>query len=92
MDRTQSLSRLFFLGAFQRGDPEIGDLYCAVLQDQDVLGFNIPMDDALCMRMIQRLHDLNGKMKASFQPSAPFFFKYCFKVMPSMSSITMYST
>ena len=33
-----------------------------------------------------------AKCRASFQPRAPFFFMYCMRVTPSMSSMTMYST
>ena len=33
-----------------------------------------------------------AKCSASFQPRAPFFFMYCIRVTPSMSSMTIYST
>ena len=45
------------------------------------------------MGVAQGLDDLGDKVEASRQLSLfPFFCMYCFRVMPSMSSMTMYST
>ena len=51
------------------GDAEIGYFHRAVPQNHDVLGLDIPVDDAPAVGVFQGLGDLQGKEKWS--PSSP---------------------
>ena len=44
----------------ERGDAEISDLDHVVVRDHDVLRFDVPVDDAMGVRVLQRLADLRG--------------------------------
>ena len=50
------------LGAGQPGNAEVHHLDGAVRQQHDVLGFHIPVDDALGVGVVQRAEHLRGKM------------------------------
>ncbi len=47
----------------QLGQAEVEDLDVAVLRDHQVLGLQVPMDDAGAMRLGQSLGDLDGKIE-----------------------------
>ena len=46
----------------QPGEPEVEDLRAAVGGDEDVVGLQIAVDDALRMRGRQALRDLDGQV------------------------------
>ena len=63
MHRPQRLTRERILRGRDLRDAEIGDLHAAVLEDHDVVGLNVAVDDAAAVRVLQRLGDLRGKMQ-----------------------------
>ena len=63
MDRSQGLFGEGALGGHDPGNAKVRHLSRAVFQDHHIVGFNIPMDDALVMGMLQRLGNLHGKVK-----------------------------
>ena len=98
--------RLLRQRVFRRGDQagntEICHLNTAVSQDHNIMRLDIPMDDPTAVRMAKPLHDLRDKMQrlAPVQLSPALrglgdVYKrqsmYCLSVIPSISSITIYS-
>ena len=73
-------------GVFQAGDAEVGHLHTAVPQHHHILRLDVPVDDAATVGMAQVM-----KCSDSRQFSWPRFSIYCLSVMPSMSSMTIYS-
>ena len=63
MDAAQGLPRQSILGGAHPCDAEIGDLDGAVLQNHDVVGLDVPVDDAPAVGVVQGLGDLHGKMQ-----------------------------
>ena len=63
MDGPQRLPGQRILGGTEPRDPEISDLYAAVLQDHDIVRFDVPMDDPSGMGVLDGLGDLGGKMQ-----------------------------
>ena len=54
------LTATLFMDILERGDAEISDLDHVVVRDHDVLRFDVPVDDAMGVRVLQRLADLRG--------------------------------
>ena len=50
-------------GVLQAGDAEIGHLHAAVPQDHDVLGLDVPVDDAPAVGVAQASHDLGDEVQ-----------------------------
>jgi len=61
--RTQCLLCQRLSGVFQAGDPRVGHLDAAVPQNHDVLGLDIPMDNAAAVGVTQAPHDLRDKVQ-----------------------------
>ena len=55
-----SLTAALFMDILERGDAEISDLDHVVVRDHDVLRFDVPVDDAMGVRVLQCLTDLRG--------------------------------
>ena len=51
------------LGRGHTGNAKVGHLYAAVLEDHDIVGLDVPVDDPAAVGMLQRLGDLRGKMQ-----------------------------
>ena len=64
VDRAQRLTGQGILGRADAGNAKISDLDAAVLEDHNIMGLNVPMDDATVMGMIQRTGDLHGEMQS----------------------------
>ena len=60
MHGADGLTAALFMDILERGDTEISDLDHVVVRDHDVLRFDVPVDDAMGMRVLQRLADLRG--------------------------------
>ena len=86
VDGAEGFARERILRRRDAGDAEIGDLDAAVLQDHDVVGLDVAVDDAACSSALQICVE---KCRASRQLSVPFCSIYCLRVMPSMSSMTI---
>ena len=54
------LAAALLVDILKRGDAEISDLDHVVVCNHDVLRLNVPVDDAVGMRVLQRLADLRG--------------------------------
>ena len=54
------LTAALFMDILERGDAEISDLDHVVVRDHDVLRFDVPVDDAMGVRVLQCLADLRG--------------------------------
>ena len=92
MDGAQRLLGQSLGGVFQAGDAEVGHLHAAVPQHHDVLGLDVPVDDAPAVGVAESARMIwVMKCRDSRQLSWPRFSIYCFRVMPSMSSMTIYS-
>ena len=63
MDAAQRLLSHGALGVGDAGNAEIGHLHAAVPQHHNVLGFDVPMDDATAVGVAQRLEDLRHKVQ-----------------------------
>ena len=50
-------------GIRQTGDAEIGHLHAAVPQDHDVLGLDVPVDDATAVGVAEAPHDLGDEVQ-----------------------------
>ena len=74
MDGTQGLLGQRLGGVFQTGDAKVGYFYTAVPQDHNVLGFDVPVDDAPAVGVAQAPHDLGDEVQG-FPPVqlAPLF-------------------
>ena len=73
VDGADGLAVVFVGLVLQRRDAEVLHLHGAVPQHQDILGLDIPVDDAALMRMRQRPRDLAGKVQhlAPLKRAAP---------------------
>ena len=60
MHGADGLATALLVDILKRGDAEISDLDHVVVCNHDVLRLNIPVDDAVGMRVLQRLADLRG--------------------------------
>ena len=63
MDAAQRLLCQRLMGVSQTGNTEIGHLHAAVPQHHDVLGLDIPVDDAAAVGVTETTHDLGDKMQ-----------------------------
>ena len=63
MDGAKGLLRQGLGGIRQTGDAEIGHLHAAVPQDHDVLGLDIPVDDATAVGVAEAPHDLGDEVQ-----------------------------
>ena len=54
------LTAALFMDILERGDAEISDLDHVVVRNHDVLRFDVPVDDAMGVRVLQCLADLRG--------------------------------
>ena len=54
------------LAAGEPRDPEIGDLDRPIRQQHDILRLDVPVDNALVVRVLERPEDLDGKMDCLF--------------------------
>ena len=63
MDTAQRLLCQRLMGVSQTGNTEIGHLHAAVPQHHDVLGLDIPVDDAAAVGVTEATHDLGDKMQ-----------------------------
>ena len=72
-----------FLAAEQFGQAEVQNLHAAVVGDEDVLGFQIAMDDALVVRGRETVGDLervlDGLARAEAAPSDPLAQRLAFE-------------
>ena len=60
MHGADGLAAALLVDILECGNAEISDLDHVVIRDHDVLRLNIPVDDAVGMRVLQRLADLCG--------------------------------
>ena len=63
MYRSQGLSGEGILCGIQPCNAKVGHLHTAILQDHNVVGLDIPVNDSPTVCMLQRLGDLGGKMQ-----------------------------
>ncbi len=75
MDRAQRLAGQRALGRGDAGDAEISHLDAAVLQNHDVVGLDVPVDDAPAVGVLQRLGDLGGEVKGLPPAELNFLFQ-----------------
>ena len=54
------LTAALFMDILERGDAEVSDLDHVIVRDHDVLRLDVPVDDAVGVRVLQRLADLRG--------------------------------
>ena len=63
VDRADRLPLVLDDLVFQRGDAEVGHLDGAVLEQHDVVGLDVAVDDAALVRVLERAGDLPGEMQ-----------------------------
>ena len=78
-----------FEGGKQLGKAEVEDLDVPVLRDEDVLGLQVPMDDAFLVRRGKALRDLEGVVDGLASAAAARS-SFSRSVSPSRSSMTAY--
>ena len=54
------LPAALLVNVLERGDAEVSDLDHVIVRDHDVLRLDVPVDDAVGVRVLQRLADLRG--------------------------------
>ena len=63
MDTAQCLLCQRLMSVSQTGDAEIGHLHTAIPQHHDILGLDVPVNDAAAVGMTEATHDLGDKMQ-----------------------------
>ena len=63
MDAAQRLLGQCLVGVSQAGDAEVGHLYAAVPQYHDILGLDVPVDDAAAVSVAEAPHDLGDEVQ-----------------------------
>ena len=91
MHGADGLTAALLVDILERGDAEISDLDHVVVRDHDVLRFDVPVDDAPAVGVAEAPHDLCNEVQRLPPVQLPRFSMYCFSVMPSISSMTIYS-
>ena len=76
VDRPQSLLRQGLGGIRQTGDAEISHLHAAVPQNHDILGLDVPVDDATAVGVAEAPHDLGDESAGTPASSAGPAFPY----------------